>query len=84
VAALIEKLTPNVPLRIRIKGLPRPGAFEEFDLRRFRIGDTYDVTPQLATLLVVAGYAEIVAAPPLRAEAADRVETQRAKRKRQK
>ncbi|HKA02066.1 MAG TPA: hypothetical protein VKE70_36395 [Candidatus Solibacter sp.] len=81
---MFEKLTPSVPLRIRIKGLPGPGAFEEFDLRRFRIGDTYDVTPQLATLLVVAGYAEIVAAPPRRAEAADRADRQKVKGKRQK
>jgi hypothetical protein len=66
---LIEYLTPGVTLRIRIKGLPRPGAFDEFDLRRFRVGETYDVMPQLATLLMVAGYAEFIAAPALLAEA---------------
>jgi len=58
-------------LRVRIKSLPPPGEFDEFDLRRFRVGDVYDVTSQLGMLLVVAGYAD--SAPVLeRAEAADR------------
>ena len=57
-------------MRISIKRLPEDGEFEEFDLRRFRVGDVYDVTAQFGLLLVVAGYAE--SAPAFdRAEAAD-------------
>ena len=59
-------------MRIRIKSLPKPGELEEFDLRRFRIGEAYDVLPQLASLLIVAGYADNVARRADRAEAADR------------
>jgi hypothetical protein len=33
---------------------------DELDLRRFKVGDTYDVTAQLGMLLVVGGYAEVV------------------------
>jgi hypothetical protein len=69
---LNEKPTPDVALRIRIKALPSPGEFDELDLRRFTIGDTYDVKPQLASLLIVAGYAEFVPLRPLFAGAADR------------
>ena len=54
-----------------MKRLPAPGELDEFDLRRFRIGDVYDVTSQLGMLLVVAGYAESVPALD-RSEAADR------------
>ena len=56
--------------RVRIKQLPLPGELDEFDLRRFRVGDTYEVTLQLGMILVVGGYAE--PAPTFgRAEAAD-------------
>jgi hypothetical protein len=64
--------TPRVSMRIRITSLPKPGDLEEFDLRRFSAGEVYDVPPQLASLLIVAGYAEMVASDPSRAEAADR------------
>jgi hypothetical protein len=57
-------------LRVRIKRLPPPGELDEFDLRRFRVGDVYDVGSQLGTILVVAGYAEPAPAFPS-AEAAD-------------
>jgi hypothetical protein len=46
-------------MRIRFIGLPRDGDFDEFDLRRFRVGEIYDVSTQLATLLIIAGYAEL-------------------------
>ena len=59
-------------MRIRITSLPKPGDLDEFDLRRFRVGEVYDVLPQLASLLIVAGYAETVGWRPGRAEAADR------------
>jgi hypothetical protein len=47
-------------MRIRINGLPQAGELDELDLRRFRVGEIYDVPPQLGSLLVVAGYAEMV------------------------
>lgn len=69
-----KKLTGNnttgPTLRIRITGLPPPGEFDEFDLRRFRAGEVYDVPTQLASLLILAGYARPASGHP-RAEAAD-------------
>lgn len=57
-------------LRVRIARLPTPGELDEFDLRRFRVGDVYEVSSQLGVLLLVAGYAENV--PRFdRSEAAD-------------
>ena len=67
-----ENETPGVWMRIRINGLPKAGDLEEFDLRRFRVGEVYEVPPQLASLLIVAGYAEVVARRAERAVAADR------------
>jgi hypothetical protein len=64
-----EKYTPEVALRIRIKGLPAPGEFDEFDLRPYRVGLTYQLPMRLASLLILGGYAEQVGA--LRTEAAD-------------
>jgi hypothetical protein len=58
-------------LRIRIIALPGPGEFDEFDLKHFRVGNMYDVPPRLASLLVIAGYAEPASARAERAEAAD-------------
>ena len=57
-------------MRVRITRLPQSGELDEFDLRRFRVGDVYDVTSQLGLILVVAGYAEPAPAFPS-AEAAD-------------
>lgn len=73
-------------MRIRISGLPSEGDLDEFDLRRFRVGEVYDVPSQLASLLIVAGYAEAVVRRVERAQAADRVQSQRRalKGKRQK
>ena len=57
-------------MRVRITRLPDPAEFEEFDVRRLRVGEVFDLAPRLATVLIVAGDAE-----PLlgldRAEAAD-------------
>jgi hypothetical protein len=63
--------TPEFALRIRLKRLPAPGEFDEFDLNHFRIGETYVVPSRLASLLILAGYAELVDSHPARAEAAD-------------
>jgi hypothetical protein len=74
-----EYETPGgISLRIRISGLPDEGELDEFDLRRFRVGEVYDVPAQLASLLIVAGYAEAVVRRAERAEAADRLRKGRA------
>jgi hypothetical protein len=44
-------------MRVRINSLPTAGEFEEYDLTRFSVGQVYDVTAQLASLLIIAGYA---------------------------
>ena len=62
--------TPEVALRIRLIAVPDPSLFDEYDLRRFRVGETYEVPIRLASLLILSGYAESAAAP-LTAEAAD-------------
>jgi hypothetical protein len=55
-------------VRIRLIGLPRPGELDEFDFRRFRVGEIYDLPPRLASVLVISRYAEL--APPLRRDTA--------------
>ena len=59
-------------MRIRITRTPDAAEFVEFDVRRFHVGEVCDVTPQLATLLIVAGNAEPVLTPSVEWEAADR------------
>lgn len=52
--------------------LPRAGEFDEFDLRRFRVGELYDVPSRLGSLLIIAGYAQLAQEQRVqRAEAAD-------------
>jgi hypothetical protein len=58
-------------MRIRIKSLPDPGEMDEYDLRRFRPGDVYDVASKLASLLILTGHAEPVSSLFQSAEAAD-------------
>jgi len=58
-------------MRIRFTRRPRAGEFDEFDLRRFHVGEVYDVPTRLATLLIISGYAEPVSAGRQIAEAAD-------------
>ena len=58
-------------MRIRIKRLPPPGEMEEYDLRRFRPGEVYDVPAQLASLLIISGHAEPVTARFATSEVAD-------------
>jgi hypothetical protein len=65
-----EKNTPEVVLRVRITGIPPAGEFDEFDLRRYRIGDIYELPLRLATLLIIGGFAES-AGKTVHAEAAD-------------
>src|SRR4029077_18050878 len=47
--------TPEIALRIRIKSLPIPGEFDEFDLRPYRIGGTYELPLRLALLFLPGG-----------------------------
>ena len=64
---LTKTNTPEFALRIRVRKLPVSGEFDEFSLSHFRVGLTYTVPSQLASLLILAGYAERVDARPPRA-----------------
>ena len=66
---MTEKNTPEVVLRVRITSLPTSSDFDEFDLRRYRVGDTYELPLRLATLLIIGGYAE--STNHMQAEASD-------------
>src|ERR1700720_3027352 len=68
---LTENHTPQSALRIRLKSLPEPGEFDEFDLSHFRVGEVFLVPSYLASVLIISGYAELVDDHPARAEAAD-------------
>ena len=68
---LAKNNTLEFALRIRLRALPDPGEFDEFDLSHFRPGGTFVVPARLASLLIIAGYAEMVDDHPARAEAAD-------------
>jgi hypothetical protein len=68
---LTENYTSGIRLQIRFNSLPDHGELDEFDLRRFRIGEIYDVPVRLASLLIIAGYAEMVSSPSTQADAAD-------------
>ena len=78
---MTENNTPELALRIRIRKLPVLGEFDEFTLTHFRVGQTYSVPSHLASLLILAGYAELVDTRPARAEAADFAQPQFPKRK---
>jgi len=49
--------------------MPAQGEFDEFHLEHYHVGQTYVLPSRLASLLILAGYAELVEPP--RAEAAD-------------
>jgi len=51
--------------------LPSPGEFDEYALDYFRVGQTYVVPSQLASMLILAGIADLVDGHAARAEAAD-------------
>jgi len=55
-------------MRIRLIALPKRGELEEFDLHLYRVGEIYDLPPNLASVLLIGRYAEL--APPLRRETA--------------
>ncbi len=78
---MTENNTPELALRIRIRKLPVPGEFDEFNLAYFRVGQTYSIPSHLASLLILAGYAELVDNRAPRAEAADFAQPRFPKRK---
>ena len=51
--------------------MPGQGTYDEFDFGHFRSGETYVVPSRIASVLILDGYAELVAPRPSRAEAAD-------------
>ena len=63
--------TPELALRIRVRRLPAPGEFDEFEFKHFGVGQTYVMPSQLASMLILAGIAELVDSKPPTAEAAD-------------
>jgi hypothetical protein len=67
---LTENHTPEFTLRIRLLAAPSAGEFDEFHLEHYHVGQSYIVPARLASLLILAGYAELVDSHP-RAEAAD-------------
>ena len=58
--------------RVRIIAPPRAKDFDEYDVRRFEVGEVYEVSSRLASLLVLGGYAEHLTSGVARAEAAER------------
>jgi hypothetical protein len=68
---LTENNTPEFALRIRLKELPDPNEFAEFNLTHFRAGGIFVVPARLASMLIISGYAELIDDHPARAEAAD-------------
>ena len=68
---MTENHTPEFALRIRLKSLPDENEFYEFDLSHFRVGGVFVVPARLASMLILAGCAELLDAHPARAEAAD-------------
>ena len=61
--------TPEIALRIRVKSLPIPGEFDEFDLDP-SVGGTYELPLQLASLLILGGVRRAGRFRPPLAEAA--------------
>ena len=68
---MTENHTPEIVLRIRITAAPRQDLFDEFDVRRFRVGQTYEVPVRLASLLIISGFAESAGGVTAPAKAAD-------------
>jgi hypothetical protein len=68
---LTENNTPEFALRIRLKSAPDSGEFDEFNLSHFVPGGIYVVPSRLASLLILAGHAELIDDHPARSEAAD-------------
>ena len=68
---MTENRTPELALRIRLLAIPESGEIDEFHLEHYHVGQVYTVPSRLASLLILAGYAEPVESHSSRAEAAD-------------
>lgn len=68
---MTEKHTSGIVWRVKIVAAPNPNEFDEYDVRRFRVGETYEVSARLGTLLILGGYAETAGPFAIAAEAAD-------------
>jgi hypothetical protein len=66
-----ENKTPEFNLRIRLTAVPPAHEFVGFELACYHVGQVYVLPSRLASLLILAGYAELVDSHPARAEAAD-------------
>ena len=58
-------------MRIRLTARPIGSDFDEYDLRRFTVGEVYEVPTRLASILIISGYAELVTGGHQLSEAAD-------------
>ena len=68
---LIENDTSGTTIRIRLTAVPLGADFDEFDLRRFRVGEIYNVPTRLGSLLIIAGYAQLLTGGHQISQAAD-------------
>ena len=58
-------------MRIRLRTRPDGDEFADFGIQHFRIGEIYDVSQQLGSLLIISGHADPVVGGSERSEAAD-------------
>ena len=58
-------------MRIRLRTRPDSDEFADFGIQHFRVGEIYDVSSQLGSLLIIAGNADPVVGGAERSEAAD-------------
>ena len=58
-------------MRIRVRRLPSAGEFDEFSLDYFRVDQVYVIPSRLASMLILAGIADLVDSHTARSEAAD-------------
>ena len=72
-ANLKQNNTSGLVWRVRIIAAPKPREFDEYSVGHFEVGRVYEVSGRLASLLILAGYAEPVnGAGEDLAEAADK------------
>lgn len=58
-------------MRIRLIAMPAAGDFDEFQLEHYHVGQVYAVPSRLASLLILAGCAELVHGHGARSQAAE-------------
>ena len=57
---MTDNHTPEFVLRIRVRRLPAPGEFDEFAIDHFRVDQVYVIPSRLASMLILAGIADLV------------------------